>query len=575
MRHKSRLFIQRCTPLYHVKDIYAVRKRHPNIRGARALYDRSEVSGIYGLWVAVFVGILSMIRRGFFHVHRSWSRAFSTSSAISLDNVGVANTRIEMDSLNSGAKEAEYAVRGAIVSRSLELQEQLQNDPSSLPFDKIVACNIGNPHALNQKPISFARDVISLVVNRDLLERDAGFPSDVIGRAKHYLANMPSVGAYSESKGLKVVREEVADFLERRDGHKSDIENIFITNGASAAVELFMKTVLRDPASGIKDGILAPIPQYPIYSALSTLLNGSLVPYYLDEGCNWALTKSELIRAFDDAQDSGVTIRGLVIINPGNPTGQVLSRKDMEDIVNVCRERNICIMADEVYQENVYKEGTEFISFRKVAFDLNAFTEDDSVKPLQLVSFHSTSKGFLGECGMRGGFMELQGFSDDVVGVLYKMASLSLCSNTVGQIATGLMVNPPQEGDPSFKKYKDEKDDILSSMKRRAVNLSKALAELQGVSCNPADGAMYAFPQIRLSKKAIEEAKSHNMEADAFYCMELLNSTGIVLVPGSGFGQVSGTLHFRITILPPEDELDDVIDKLKTFHNEFLAKYGS
>ena len=111
--------------------------------------------------------------------------------------------------------------------------------------------------------------------------------------------------------------------------------------------------------------------------------------------------------------------------------------------------------------------------------------------PLQLVSLHSTSKGFLGECGLRGGYFELVGFDPDVQAQLLKLVSISLCSNTLGQVATGLMVRPPYPGEPSHSTYASERDAILSSMKRRAQKLVAGLNSLEGVTCNQAQGAMY------------------------------------------------------------------------------------
>lgn len=116
-----------------------------------------------------------------------------------------------------------------------------------------------------------------------------------------------------------------------------------------------------------------PIPQYPLYSALTTLLNGTLIPYYLREETGWECTQDELRRSIDSARANNITPRALVLINPGNPTGQILPEKSMQDIVTLCREQQICLMADEVYQENIWKEGAKFVSFRKVAYDMNAF----------------------------------------------------------------------------------------------------------------------------------------------------------------------------------------------------------
>merc|ERR1719230_2408977 len=128
------------------------------------------------------------------------------------------------------------------------------------------------------------------------------------------------------------------------------------------------------------------------------------------------------------------------------------------------------------------------------------------------------------------------------------------------------MVNPPSAGDESYATYTAERDGILSSLKRRGDKLAVALNKLEDVTCNPADGAMYLFPQIRLPKLAVEAAAKKNMPPDTFYCLQLLEQTGIVTVPGSGFRQVDGTFHLRTTFLPPENDLDMVIARYGKFH---------
>jgi alanine transaminase len=184
---------------------------------------------------------------------------------------------------------------------------------------------------------------------------------------------VPNAGAYTESAGILGVRQEIAQFLFERDGYEGNPGDIFLTNGASEGVRLCMQTIIRDPNSGFKDGVLTPIPQYPLYSALTTLLNGNLIPYYLNEEKGWDCTVSELKSSLSSARSKGISPRALVVINPGNPTGQLLSQEGMVEIINFCRSENICLMADEVYQENVWKEGAKFYSFRKVAFDMGAF----------------------------------------------------------------------------------------------------------------------------------------------------------------------------------------------------------
>jgi alanine transaminase len=209
-----------------------------------------------------------------------------------------------------------------------------------------------------------------------------------------------------------------------------------------------------------------------------------------------------------------------------------------------------------------------FISFREVVKGMGA-----EAAGVPLASFHSVSKGFLGECGQRGGYYHVTNFPEDVLAQLYKLASISLCSNVTGQLTVGLMVNPPRDGDASYGNYVAERDSILESLKRRAVKIAAALNELEGVSCQPVEGALYAFPQIKFPAKAIDAAKEAGKPADTFYALQLLDATGICVVPGTGFSQKPGTFHYRTTILPSEADMDSVIESVKKFHKEFMAKY--
>ena len=156
--------------------------------------------------------------------------------------------------------------------------------------------------------------------------KDMGVLSpDAVNRIETLMAETKSpTGAYTgNSKGWSYVRRSVADFINRRDGVSDSTEdNIYLTNGASEAVRLCFAALLRNP----NDGILIPIPQYPLYSALLTLYGGELLPYYLDEDKGWGLNFEELRNMVAKCKDDGFTPRSIVVINPGNPTGQVMSR---------------------------------------------------------------------------------------------------------------------------------------------------------------------------------------------------------------------------------------------------------
>eukprot|EP00656_Telonema_subtile_P029974 TRINITY_DN33016_c0_g1_i1.p1 TRINITY_DN33016_c0_g1~~TRINITY_DN33016_c0_g1_i1.p1 ORF type:complete len:203 (-),score=71.52 TRINITY_DN33016_c0_g1_i1:32-640(-) len=198
----------------------------------------------------------------------------------------------------------------------------------------------------------------------------------------------------------------------------------------------------------------------------------------------------------------------------------------------------------------------------------------DSKLTVQLFSYHSTSKGYFGECGLRGGYFEVLNVDPRVLAELYKLTSMSLCSNLTGQCMVDLMLDPPKSSDPSGPLFQKEKQAQLSSLARRAGVIHQGLNSLSGVSCNPSEGAMYAFAKLTLSPRAVAAAKAAGKAPDAFYALELLGATGICVVPGSGFGQRDGTWHFRTTFLPPEDQMEAVVERMRVFHEGFMAKYN-
>lgn len=199
--------------------------------------------------------------------------------------------------------------------------------------------------------------------------------------------------------------------------------------------------------------------------------------------------------------------------------------------------------------------------------------KDPRYKSQELFSFHSVSKGVVGECGMRGGYVECLNIDPDVIAEMYKLCSVGLCSNTSGQVLVDLMVDPPKPGEPSYELYQRETTETYESLKRRAVKLVKFFNSLEGVTCAPPEGALYVHPRIRLSEKAVAEAKKHGQEPDEFYAMEMLKATGVCVVPGTGFLQEEGTSHFRSTFLPPEDTFDSFMGRIEKFHKQFMAQY--
>lgn len=467
---------------------------------------------------------------------------------------------LDYESINENVKKAQYAVRGELYLRASELQKEGK---------KIIFTNVGNPHALGQKPLTFPRQVVALCQAPFLLDDpNVGlvFPADAIARAKYYLGlTSGGLGAYSDSRGLPGIRKEVAQFIEKRDGYPSDPELIYLTDGASKGVMQILQTIIR----GQGDGILVPVPQYPLYSAAITLFGGSLVPYYLEETANWGLDIQNLRESVAESRARGITVRAMVIINPGNPTGQCLSVANIKEILKFCNQEKLVLLGDEVYQQNVYQDERPFISARKVLMDMGPPIS----KEVQLVSFHTVSKGYWGECGQRGGYFEMTNIPPQTVDEIYKVASISLSPNVPGQIFMGVMVNPPKPGDISYDRFARESKGILGSLRKRAQIMTDGFNSCRNVVCNFTEGAMYSFPQLRLPPKAIEAAKKAGKVPDVFYCLKLLEATGISTVPGSGFGQKDGVFHLRTTILPAEEDMPGIMSSFKKFNDEFMEQY--
>jgi aspartate/methionine/tyrosine aminotransferase len=472
--------------------------------------------------------------------------------------------------VNRNIMELEYAVRGPIPQRAAELKRQGRS---------VISCNIGNPQALGQPPLSFYRQVLSLMEDPAKIARErqlknyfsaspsnpalnsADFISDyVLDLCDRFLSRLENgLGAYSESNGPLFIRTAVADFITKRDGFdsspnlKSNPRDIFITNGASEAVKYVIDLLIARK----NDGIMIPIPQYPLYSATIKKAGGVQVNYYLDEDSGWTLKRSELEASITTAQKNGVNVKGIVVINPGNPTGAILDEATIMDVINFAQQHNLVIIADEVYQENVY--GAPFYSFAKALLD----------RPVTLFSLHSVSKGFSGECGHRGGYLEVRnapkisGTDMSFTDVLLKQASVSLCSNTVGQLLVYLMVNPPEEGSEVYDQFVQEKQSILNELIEKATMLRDGFQYMDSMQCFGRTGALYLFPRI---------GKLPPETTDYDYCMSLLEETGLCTVNGSGFGQKEGTHHLRIAFLPPKGVIEKVLPEWIRFHNEYVNR---
>ncbi|VDL83739.1 unnamed protein product [Nippostrongylus brasiliensis] len=416
----------------------------------------------------------------------------------------------------------EYAVRGPIVTRALEIEKELARGVQK-PFKNVIKANLGDAHAMGQKSITFNRQLLTCVVNPFMMEKGL-FAKDVLDHARALLdaCGGKCCGSYSQSPGIELIRKHVAEFIQARDGGiPCSFENVILSSGASDSIRNVLKMFVQ-PATERKSGVMVPIPQYPLYSAT--------------------------IQEYD--------------------LGQVLTRENIETIIKFAHRHRLFLMADEVYQDNIYAPGSKFYSFKKVMTEMG-----EPYNKMELASFHSISKGFMGECGLRSGYVEFFNLDPEVFLQYKKMISAKLCPSVLGQCVLDALVNPPKPGDPSYDVWLKERTATLDSLRERATLVKQAYASIDGITCNDVQGAMYAFPRIDLPPRAIEKAKSLKQKPDFFYAKELLENTGICVVAGSGFGQKKGTYHFRTTILPQTDLMRDMLERFKAFHTKFMAEY--
>jgi aspartate/methionine/tyrosine aminotransferase len=280
------------------------------------------------------------------------------------------------------------------------------------------------------------------------------------------------------------------------------------------------------------------------------------INYYPDEDKGWILTRDTLECSYSQAKENGINIRAIVVINPGNPTGSILNKGCVDEVVEFASEKGLAIIADEVYQDNTY--GSKFHSFAQAVWD----------RPhVPLFSLHSVSKGFYGECGHRGGYLEVRNSpklvstEQSLIEILFRQASINLCSNTIGQVLVYLMVTPPSEESLVGELHKNEVKSVLKGLQEKASLIKKSFTEMEGVQCFGEIGALYLFPRLDILP---------DQTTDFDYCMALLESTGLSTVNGSGFGQKEGTHHLRIAFLPPKSMLEEVLPKWIEFHQKYI-----
>ncbi|KAM3866201.1 alanine aminotransferase 2-like [Diretmus argenteus] len=437
------------------------------------------------------------------------------------------------------------------------------------PYKEVIDVSGGDPHRTGVKPLSFVRQVLAACLYPQLVNSDK-LPVDVRQRAQRLLGACKggSVGSYTLTQGIMDIQQSVSKFISQRDGGVPSVpENIFLTAGSQGAIMKILSLLVNSEGTP-RTGVLTPVPGYSSANMALEGLGGAIVPYYLNEELCWELQIDELRRALQSAKGVCNPV-ALYVINPGNPTGHIQSRKSMEEVIQFVSQEKLFLLADETVQDNVFGEGSEFVSYKRVLAEMGPPLSDT----VELASFHSVSKGLMGECGLRGGYVELVNLDPEVMNHTYTLFSTDSSAAVTGQLAVDLMVDPIQPGDPSYPLYYKETQYIRTMQVHNAKRVTEVLNSLPGFSCQPVKGGAFAFPRVHLPPRAIQKAKEEGMPPDHFYCSRLLEDTGLLVSPGCEHGQREGTHHIRFCIMTSVDILEEVLRCLARFHTQFMKDF--
>ncbi|XP_040895399.1 alanine aminotransferase 2-like [Toxotes jaculatrix] len=467
-------------------------------------------------------------------------------------------------------------VRGIRVSSHSSLQNlaahitQEITQGAQKSFKVVLDVASCDPRQAGMKPISFVQQVLAACLYPQLL-KDQSLPLDVRLRAQSLLevCDGESVGSYTASSGLPHVRQSIAEFIRRRDaGVPSYAKDVFISGGSQRALMVIVKLLAREEGE-TRTGVLIPVPCPHTLPMLLDEAGVTLVPYRLIEEGGWAVDLDQLHQALKTARGH-CEPRAIYISNPGNPTGHVQDRKSIKEIIQFAAAERLLLLVDEVYQDSVYGQDREFISYKKVLFEMDkAYSET-----VELVSFHSLSSACMGECGLRAGFMEVVNMDPEVMHYVDTMLCSDISTPVTGQLTLDLMVNPPTAGDPSYDAYAQE---ILHSWATLSQNAQRAwqfLNGLPGMSCQPAMGGVYLYPSLHLPPEIIEQAKIFKVEADVLYCQRLLQEEGVFVGAGSQHGEETDRHHLRLCVLVPSDTLEEVLARLGSFHHRLVDRFA-
>ena len=384
-----------------------------------------------------------------------------------------------------------YDIRGPVLKQAQKLEEEGY---------KILRLNTGNPGAFGlHAPDEILRDMI---------------------------INLPNADAYSDSKGLFFARKAVMQYCQQKEIAGVEIEDIYLGNGASELIQMSMQALLNNG-----NEILIPMPDYPLWTASVTLSGGKAVHYVCDESSDWMPDVRDIEKKITPRT------KGIVIINPNNPTGAVYPRAVLEQIIEIARKHDLIIFSDEIYDKILYDDA-EHYSMASLADDV------------LFVTFNGLSKAYRA-CGFRGGWMVISGnkkIARDYVEGITLLASMRLCSNVPAQFAIQTALGGYQSiydlTKPGGRLYE-----------QRRISIER-LNQIPGVSCVKPMGALYCFPKV--------DVKKFHVKNDEKLMLDLLEQERILLVQGTGFNWPAPD-HFRLIFLPTVGELAEAFDKMERF----------
>ena len=321
---------------------------------------------------------------------------------------------------------------------------------------------------------------------------------------------------YAPSSGIEAALEAI-----ERDNRAKGIGNIvhtFVTNGSSEAIDLAM-AALVNPG----DNVLIPSPGYPLYPAVMARLDAEGRSYRLDEARGWQPDLESIRRNIDERT------KALVVINPNNPTGSVTGREVLLELIAIAEEHNLVLFSDEIYDRLVFEAGS-FIATASLS------------ATAKIITLHGLSKVFVAP-GFRLGWASISGVREELADyceAIRKLERARLSANHPEQYA----VAPALDGPMDFL------EEVMAKLRSRRDLVTAGLNAIPGISCVEPQGAFYAFPRIDLGVSDVE------------FCRRVVSETGVVIVPGSGFGGLAGDGHFRLVFLPPEDVLERALERI-------------